>query len=75
MRRNLFPAGKERSPKKKEEENMDESSTYTGCELEYIGEGYDPSWAAEICANAEGRRSDEEMEKSSKEENWENWLG
>ncbi len=54
---------------------MDESSTYTGCELEYIGEGYEPSWAAEICANAESFRSDEETEKSSKEEKWEYWLG
>lgn len=54
---------------------MDESSTYTGCELEYIGEGYDPSWAVEICANEEGRRSDEETGKASKDKGWEYWLG
>jgi hypothetical protein len=44
---------------------MDASSTYTDCELEYIGEGYHPSWAAEICANEESRRSHEEKEKRS----------
>lgn len=54
---------------------MDESSTYTDCELEFIGEGYEPRWAAEICANEEGLRSDEETEKSSKDEGWEYWLG
>lgn len=35
---------------------MDERSTYTDCELTCIrDEGYDSSWAAEICADAEGR--------------------
>ncbi len=46
---------------------MEESSIYTDCELEYIGEGYSPSWAAEICANEESRRSVQEKEKSSNE--------
>ncbi len=59
----------------KEVENMDESTPYTDCELEFIGEGYEPRWAAEICANEEGRRSDEETEKASKGEGWEYWLG
>jgi hypothetical protein len=55
--------------------NIDESATYTDCELEFIGEGYEPRWAAEICANEEGRRSDEEKEKSSMDKCWEYWLG
>ena len=54
---------------------MGESSTYTDCELEVMGEGYDSSWAAEICADEEGRSSDEEKEKSGKDKNWEYWLG
>jgi hypothetical protein len=58
----------------KEEVNMDERSTYTSCELEFIEEGYDPSAAAEICANEEGRRSSEkEPEKSKKDEHWDWW--
>jgi hypothetical protein len=53
---------------------MDERSTYTSCELEFIEEGYDPSAAAEICANEEGRRSSEkEPEKSKKDEHWDWW--
>jgi hypothetical protein len=52
-------------------ENMEERSTYTDCELEYIGEGYDSSQAAEICANEEVRSSDEEAEESSKDMGWE----
>ncbi len=54
---------------------MAESLTYTDCELEYIEEAVDPSLAAEICANAEGRLSHEETEKSGGEESWEYWLG
>jgi len=54
---------------------MDEGSFYTDCELEYMGEGYDHSLAAEICANEEGRQSHEEAEKSSKDGDWEYWLG
>lgn len=54
---------------------MAESPTCTDCELEYIKEAYDPSLAAEICANAEARRSQEETEKSSENESWEYWLG
>lgn len=54
---------------------MNESFTYTDCELEYIGEGYDFSQAAEICANEEVRPSDEEAEESSKDMGWEYWLG
>ncbi len=57
---------------------MDEGSIYTAytdCELKYMGEGYNPSMAAEICANVEARRSDEETEKSNKDEDWEYWLG
>ncbi len=59
----------------KERENMDESTTYTACELEFIGEGYEPSWAVEICANEEGRHSDEPKEKSDKVLGWEYLLG
>ena len=54
---------------------MEENSTYTDCELEYIGEGYDSSQAAEICANEEERSSDGEEEESSKDMGWEYWLG
>ena len=54
---------------------MDESSTYTDCELEFIGEGYNPSLASEICANEEGRRSKVETAKSDRDECWEYWLG
>lgn len=53
---------------------MDERFTFTDCELEFIGEGYSLSAAAEICANEEGRRSDEETEKSNKDEDWEYGL-
>jgi len=53
---------------------MDESSPYTDCELEFIGEGFDSSLAAEICANEEGRRLNEEKKKSHKVEEWEYWL-
>ena len=68
-------SGQRKKFKEKEEENVEGSSTYTGCESEYIGEGYDPSWAAKICASEEGRRSDEETEKASKDKGWEYWLG
>lgn len=54
---------------------MAESSTFTDCELEYIEEGYDPLFAAEICANAEARRSHKEAEKPSKDQSWEYGLG
>ena len=54
---------------------MAESSTYTDCELEYIEEAYDPSLAAEICANAEGRLFHEETEKSAADETPEYWVG
>jgi len=54
---------------------MAEGFTFAECELEYIGEEHDPSMAAEICANAEGHRSDDETEKSSEDEGREYWLG
>jgi hypothetical protein len=56
-------------------ENMDESTTYTDCELEYMGEGYDSSQAAEICANEEVRPSDEETEESGRDMGGEYWFG
>ena len=54
---------------------MDESSLYTDCELEFVGEGIDFPLAAEICANEEGRHSDEKEKKERKVEEWEYWLG
>jgi hypothetical protein len=50
---------------------MEEKSTYTDCELRYIrNAGYDPKQAAEACAQAEGRASDEDRGNSSEEEIW-----
>ena len=40
-----------------------------------MGKGYDPSMAAEICANAEGQRSEDETEESNEDEGWGYWLG
>jgi len=53
---------------------MDASSLYTDCELKFIGEGIEFPLAAEICANEEGSRSDEEEKKESEVEEWEYWL-
>lgn len=50
---------------------MEEKSTYTECELKHMREeGLDQARAAEICAQAEGRRADEGSEKSSEGESW-----
>ena len=54
---------------------MAESFTFTECEFDYMGEGYDPSLAAEICANAEDRPLEDEKEESTGVEGWEYWLG
>ena len=54
---------------------MAEVFTFTECEYDYMGEGYDPSMAAEICANVEGQRSENEKEESTENEGWEYWLG
>ncbi len=54
---------------------MEGKSTYTECELRYIDQGYDPARAAETCASAEGRSSDEETGKSSQDEGWDEYWG
>lgn len=64
--------GAERDEFKDEEGfTMEEKSIYTDCELRYIrNAGLDPKQAAEVCAQAEGRASDEDRRKSSEEEIW-----
>jgi hypothetical protein len=54
---------------------MAESFTFSECEFDYMGEGYDPSMAAEICADVEGQRPEDEKEESIETEIWEYWLG
>jgi hypothetical protein len=50
---------------------MEEELTFTECEKKFVREeGYDPAQAAEICANAEGRFSDEETRRPRQEEDW-----
>ncbi len=53
---------------------MGETTAMNNCEWEYIGEGYDPAEASELCAN-EGDRSTEERGKPEKDETWEYWYG
>ena len=61
----------QRAASQKEEKEMEENVTYTECELKHMREeGLDPSRAAEICANAEARRGDEESEKQNEDERW-----
>ena len=64
-----------RKCKGRAKEKIDESSLYTDCELEFIGEGIEFPLGAEICANEGGRRSDEKEKKESEVEEWEYWLG
>ena len=54
---------------------MGETATMTDCEWEFIGEGYDPAEAAELCANEESRGSEEETGKVDKDKTWEYWYG
>jgi hypothetical protein len=50
---------------------MEEKPNNIECEMKYIlDKGYDPSMAAGICANAEGRRSSEETEDFPEDERW-----
>ena len=51
------------------------TSMVTDCQWDFIGEGYDPAEAAELCADEEIRRSDEEKEKSGEDQAWEYWYG
>jgi hypothetical protein len=41
---------------------MSANSTVTGCEWEFIGQGYDPVEANELCAGEEGSGPDGEKE-------------
>jgi hypothetical protein len=50
---------------------MDESSTNADCELEFIGRGYDPLAAVEICASEEGGPPEGDTEESSEDKGWE----
>ena len=54
---------------------MDAKSNYSDCELRYIDQGYDLARAAQTCADAEGRSSDEESGKSSQDESREDYWG
>jgi hypothetical protein len=54
---------------------MNKTATMTDCEWEFIGEGYSPAEAVELCAEEEGRRSDEERGKWDEEKSWEYWFG
>jgi hypothetical protein len=54
---------------------MDVKSTYTDCELRYIDQGYDLARAAETCAEAEGRSSDEQKGESSQDESRGDYWG
>jgi hypothetical protein len=53
---------------------MGATSTVTECEWEYIGEGYAPAEANELCADIEGGPPDEEGE-SAEDPIWEYWYG
>ena len=53
---------------------MGATSTVPECEWEYIGEGYDPAEAEELCADMERSRPDEERE-SAEDPIWEYWYG
>ncbi len=54
---------------------MDAKLAYTDCELRYIDQGYDLARAAETCAEAEGRSSDEQKGESSQDEAREDYWG
>jgi len=54
---------------------MDAKSNYSDCELRYIDQGYDLARAAQTCADAEGRSSDEESGKSRHDESREDYWG
>jgi len=54
---------------------MEGKSAYTECELRYIDQGYGLARAAETCAEAEGRFSDEQKGESSRDEVREDYWG
>ena len=54
---------------------MDVKSIYTECELRNIDQGYDPARAAETCAEAEGRFSDEQKRELSQDESRGDYWG
>ena len=53
---------------------MNVNSTLRDCEWEFIGEGYDPAEASELCADRAGSRPDQERE-SAEDPIWEYWYG
>ena len=52
---------------------MEGKTAYSECELRYIDQGYDLARAAETCAEAKDRSSDEKGGKSGPEEYGENY--
>ena len=54
---------------------MEVKSSYSECELRYIDQGFDPARAAETCAAAEERFSDEQSRGSSQDESKEDYYG
>ncbi len=54
---------------------MSEASTVTDCEWEFIGEGYDPAEAGELCADGEEINSELVSENSGEDKAWEYWYG
>jgi hypothetical protein len=71
----LLSAGEGRKGEKKEKEIMGKTARVTDCEWEFIGEGYNPAEAVELCADEEGRGSEEETRKVDKDKTWEYWYG
>ena len=54
---------------------MEGKISYSDCELRYIDQDYDLARAAETCAEAEGRSSDEQKGESSQDEGMEDYWG
>jgi hypothetical protein len=54
---------------------LNKTATVIDCEWEFIGEGYSPAEVLELCAEEEGRGSEEETEKVDKDKTWEYWYG
>ena len=68
-------SGKKSECGEKEGYKMNAKTNYSECELRYIDQGYDLARAAETCAEAEGRSSDEQRGKSSRDESREDYWG
>ncbi len=71
----IFESGKKSECGNKEGLKMDAKTNYSECELRYIDQGYGLARAAETCAEAEGRSSDEQTGKSNRDESREDDWG